>query len=123
MGWALGLERLVLLLAQRQAAPPAPPDLYVVNRGPAAAGWALTLTRRWRLSGLAVELDLSGAAFGKQFKRADRSGAPWAAVIGDSEAAERLVVLKELRGEAGEDRRLAPEAVPAMVSEASKWQA
>jgi hypothetical protein len=44
-------------------------------------------------------------------------------VIGDSEAAERLVVLKELRGEAGEDRRLAPEAVPAMVSEASKWQA
>jgi histidyl-tRNA synthetase len=123
VGWALGLERLVLLLAQRQAAPPAPPDLYVVNRGPAAAGWALTLTRRWRLSGLAVELDLSGAAFGKQFKRADRSGAPWAAVIGDSEAAERLVVLKELRGEAGEDRRLAPEAVPAMVSEASKWQA
>jgi histidyl-tRNA synthetase len=116
VGWALGLERLVLLLAQRQAAPPAPPDLYVVNRGPAAAGWALTLTRRWRLSGLAVELDLSGAAFGKQFKRADRSGAPWAAVIGDSEAAERLVVLKELRGEAGEDRRLAPEAVPAMVA-------
>lgn len=116
VGWALGLERLVLLLAQRQAAPPAPPDLYVVNRGPTAAGWALTLTRRWRLSGLAVELDLSGAAFGKQFKRADRSGAPWAAVIGDSEAAERLVVLKELRGEAGEDRRLAPEAVPAMVA-------
>jgi histidyl-tRNA synthetase len=120
VGWALGLERLVLLLAQRQAAPPAPPDLYVVNRGPAAAGWALTLTRRWRLSGLAVELDLSGAAFGKQFKRADRSGAPWAAVIGDSEAAERLVVLKELRGEAGEDRRLAPEAVPAMVAGTDK---
>ena len=120
VGWALGLERLVLLLAQRQAAPPAPPDLYVVNRGPAAAGWALTLTRRWRLSGLSVELDLSGAAFGKQFKRADRSGAPWAAVIGDSEAAERLVVLKELRGEAGEDRRLAPEAVPAMVAGTDK---
>jgi len=118
VGWALGLERLVLLLAQRQAAlaTPAPPDLYVVNRGPAAAGWALMLTRRWRLSGLAVELDLSGAAFGKQFKRADRSGAPWAAVIGDSEVAEGLVVLKELRGEEGEDRRLAPEAVPAMVA-------
>ncbi|MFM7559406.1 His/Gly/Thr/Pro-type tRNA ligase C-terminal domain-containing protein, partial [Cylindrospermopsis raciborskii] len=48
---------------------------------------------------------------GKQFKRADRSGAPWAAVIGDSELAEGLVVLKELRGEEGEDRRLVPEAV------------
>jgi histidyl-tRNA synthetase len=113
VGWALGLERLVLLLAQRQGAPatPPPPDLYVVNRGEAAEAWALACTRRWRLAGLAVELDLSGAAFGKQFKRADRSCAPWAVVIGDSEAAEGLVVLKELRGEAGEDRRLAPEAV------------
>jgi histidyl-tRNA synthetase len=118
VGWALGLERLVLLLAQRQKGPAlsSAPDLYVVNRGKNAEGWALTLTRRWRLSGLAVELDLSGAAFGKQFKRADRSGAAWAAVIGDSEAADGLVVLKELRGEAGEDRRLAPEAVPAMVA-------
>lgn len=113
VGWALGLERLVLLLAQRQAAPagPLPPDLYVVNRGEAAEAWALALTRRWRLAGLSVELDLSGAAFGKQFKRADRSGALWAAVIGDSEAAEGVVVLKELRGETGEDRRLTPEAV------------
>jgi histidyl-tRNA synthetase len=87
-----------------------------VNRGEAAEAWALTLTRRWRLAGLAVELDLSGAAFGKQFKRADRSGAPWAAVIGDSEAAEGRVVLKELRGEAGEDRRLAPEAVAEVLA-------
>ncbi|MEB3335644.1 MAG: histidine--tRNA ligase [Cyanobacteriota bacterium] len=119
VGWALGLERLVLLLAQRQApllqATPPPPDLYVVNRGEAAEPWALALTRRWRLAGLAVELDLSGAAFGKQFKRADRSGAPWAAVIGDSEATEGLVVLKDLRGEAGVDRRLKPEKVAGLV--------
>ncbi|MEB3303234.1 MAG: His/Gly/Thr/Pro-type tRNA ligase C-terminal domain-containing protein, partial [Cyanobacteriota bacterium] len=93
-----------------------PPDLYVVNRGGAAEAWALTLTRRWRLAGLAVELDLSGAAFGKQFKRADRSGAPWAAVIGDSEVADGVVVLKDLRGETGEDRRLAPDALVALVA-------
>jgi histidyl-tRNA synthetase len=118
VGWALGLERLVLLLAQRQTAQgtPAPPDLYVVNRGGVAAeGWALVLTRRWRLAGLAVELDLSGAAFGKQFKRADRSGSPWAAVIGDSEASEGMVVLKDLRGDGGMDRRLVPEDVAALV--------
>jgi len=48
-----------------------------------------------------VEIDASGSAFGKQFKRADRSGARWAAVIGDQEAAEGVVVLKDLRaGEA-----------------------
>ncbi|MFN9055433.1 MAG: histidine--tRNA ligase [Cyanobacteriota bacterium] len=121
VGWALGLERLVLLLAQRQTAPatPPPPDLYVVTRGEAAEAWALALTRRWRLAGLAVELDLSGAAFGKQFKRADRSGALWAAVIGESEAIEGVVVLKDLRGEAGDDRRLTPEAVASALGLAS----
>ena len=45
-----------------------------------------------------VELDASGAAFGKQFKRADRSGARWAAVIGEAEAAAGVVRLKDLRG-------------------------
>jgi histidyl-tRNA synthetase len=48
---------------------------------------------------LVVERDASGSAFGKQFKRADRSGARWAAVVGDSEAAEGVVVLKDLRGD------------------------
>ena len=44
----------------------------------------------------------SGAAFGKQFKRADRSGALWAAVIGDNEAEQGVVRLKDLRGEQSE---------------------
>lgn len=109
VGWALGMERLVLLLEHSGAAPAAPgPDLYVVSRGALAERRALAMTRAARQAGLAVELDLSGAAFGKQFKRADRSGARWAAVIGDSEAAEGVVVLKDLRGEQPE-RRLAEE--------------
>jgi histidyl-tRNA synthetase len=74
-----------------------PPDLYVVSRGPAAEALALALARRCRWAGLAVELDLSGAAFGKQFKRADRCGARWAAVIGEAEAAEGVAQLKNLR--------------------------
>jgi histidyl-tRNA synthetase len=82
-----------------EAAPP--PDLYVVSRGAAAEAMALPLARSCRAAGLAVELDLSGAAFGKQFKRADRSGARWAAVIGEAEAAEGVVVLREMGGEGG----------------------
>lgn len=105
VGWALGMERLVLLLEQSGSVPaPAGPDLYVVSRGEQAERRALALTRTARQAGLAVDLDLSGAAFGKQFKRADRSGARWAAVIGDSEAAEGVVVLKDLRGEQPERR-------------------
>ncbi len=115
VGWALGMERLVLLLEQSGAAPAAVgPDLYVVSRGEVAERRALAVTRAARQAGLAVELDLSGAAFGKQFKRADRSGARWAAVIGDSEAAEGMVVLKDLRGETPERRLAEVELVGAL---------
>jgi len=95
----------VLLLSQGEAVAAGPaPDLYVISRGEAAEGQALVLTRQGRQAGLVVERDASGSAFGKQFKRADRSGAPWAAVVGDSEAAQGVVVLKDLRGDQPERR-------------------
>ena len=108
IGWALGMERLVLLLSQAER-PAAALDLYVVSRGEAAATAALALARLCRQAGLAVERDASGSAFAKQFKRADRSGARWAAVIGEQEAADGLVGLQDLRAsdDAG-DRRLGP---------------
>ena len=105
IGWALGMERLALLLTQSGAAAgladrQSVPDLYLVSRGEAAEAMALPVARQCRAAGVAVEIDASGAAFGKQFKRADRSGARWAAVIGDQEAAQGVVVLKDLRAQA-----------------------
>jgi histidyl-tRNA synthetase len=101
VGWAMGLERLVLLLSRTHGVPPTPPpDLFVISRGEAAEAAALPLVRQCRLAGLVVERDASGAAFAKQFKRADRSGARWAAVIGEEEAARGVVRLKDLRGPA-----------------------
>ena len=82
VGWALGIERLVQEAAAaanpdgaafRLTATPVP-DLYLVNRGEQAETLALALARQLRAAGVSVELDGSGAAFGKQFKRADRSG-------------------------------------------------
>jgi histidyl-tRNA synthetase len=64
---------------------------------------ALPLARSCRGLGLAMALGLSGAAFGKQFKRADRSGARWVAVIGEAEASEGVVMLREMGGEGGAD--------------------
>ena len=120
VGWAIGLERLVLLLRQGEAVVEAPaPDLYVISRGKLAAAQALVLTRLARQAGLAADRDASGSAFGKQFKRADRSGAPWAAVIGDSEAAADVVVLKDLRGEQPE-RQLPVLQLVALVKESLK---
>ena len=103
MGWALGMERLVMLLAQIDTAVPASAvELYVVSRGTQAQALALQLAVQLRRSGRRVELDLSAAAFGKQFKRADRSGAAWAVVIGDSEAEQGEVILKNLAAAAEE---------------------
>jgi len=117
-GWALGMERLALLVAAAGSnlGAATAPDLYVISRGEAAEALALRWARQWRRENLAVELDLSGAGFGKQFKRADTSGARWAAVIGDSEATEGVVLLKDLRAEGVEDRRANPAAVTGIIA-------
>jgi len=96
IGWAIGLERLALLLSQLAPVTTDSPDLYLVNRGEQAQWSALVLARELRQRGLSVELDSSGSAFSKQFKRADRSGSAWAAVLGDGEVEQGIVTLKAL---------------------------
>lgn len=94
IGWAIGLERLVGLLQQLQSAPVPTTDFYIVSRGTAAEAQGLKLAQQLRQAGFKAELDLSGSAFGKQFKRADRSGAVACLILGDSEAADQTVQLK-----------------------------
>ena len=104
VGWAIGLERLTLLLDKLNPQPPAAPEVYLVSRGDQAEGNALRLAQQLRQQGFRVELDLSRAAFGKQFKRADRSGAPVCLILGEEEAAQGTVQLKWLAS--GEQRSL-----------------
>ena len=117
IGWAIGLERLIVLLERAGAAGAAVavPAVYVVSRGPLAEAMALDLAMQLRRRGQAAELDLSGAAFSRQLKRADRSGAPWAVVIGESEAEQGVVLLKDLLG-GGAEQRLSPPAVLAHLT-------
>ena len=124
IGWALGMERLLLVLeaaaqtdpqgsAARLVRPPAP-DAYLVNRGDRAESAGLSLARALRQHGLMVELDSSGSAFGKQFKRADRSGARWALVLGDEEVERGEVRLKPLNQQS-EESTVALSGIAAMV--------
>ena len=124
IGWALGMERLLLVLeaaaqadpqgpAARLVRPPAP-DAYLVNRGDRAESAGLSLARALRQQGLMVELDSSGSAFGKQFKRADRSGARWALVLGDEEVERGEVRLKPLNQQS-EEATVALSGIAAMV--------
>jgi histidyl-tRNA synthetase len=96
VGWAFGMERLIILLQQLQPLPGGTVDVYVVSRGEAAEAQALILAQSLRQHQFAVELDLSGSAFGKQFKRADRSRAAVCLILGDDEAATQTVQLKWL---------------------------
>ncbi|MBD2005683.1 MULTISPECIES: histidine--tRNA ligase [Cyanophyceae] len=94
VGWAMGLERLIILLQQLQQPPAKTLDFYVVSRGEAAESQALKLATQLRRIGFSVELDLSGSAFKKQFARADKSGAVACLILGDEEAANQTVKLK-----------------------------
>lgn len=96
VGWAIGLERLILLVQKLKPWPGSNLDFYVVSRGEAAEAQGLLLGQKLRHSGFKVELDLSGAAFGKQFKRADRSGAVICLILGETEAENQQVNLKWL---------------------------
>ena len=94
VGWAIGLERLILLLQQLQNPSLPPLDFYVVSRGDRAEAQALLLAQKLRHLEFSVELDLSGSGFKKQFTRADRSGAVACLIVGDEEAEKQTVKLK-----------------------------
>ena len=97
VGWAMGMERLILLLQQLQPLPDPSVDFYVVSRGDRAEMQALGVAQTLRKAGYSVEVDLSGSAFGKQFKRGDRAGAKACAILGDAEADNKTVKIKWLK--------------------------
>ena len=101
-GFAVGLERLTLLMQALDITVSPAADLYVITANEAAFRHSLP-----RLDGLRrrfPELDivqhLGGGSFKSQFKRADKSGAAWALVYGEAEVAAERVTLKPLRADA-----------------------
>jgi histidyl-tRNA synthetase len=105
IGWALGEERIVELLRLQQLVPaPGQADVYVVLAGAAAEAVGLELSESLRdaAPALRIETNCGGGSFKSQLKRADRSGARFAVIVGDEEAARRVVALKALRGDAGQ---------------------
>ncbi len=115
VGWAIGLERLVILMQQLQPLTAPRLDFYVVSRGDRAEAQALKVAQTLRQLGFSAELDLSGSAFGKQFKRADRKGAVACLILGDTEAENLTVQLKWLAS--GEQKAIAQLDLPHLAHE------
>lgn len=109
VGFAMGVERLVLMLQTLQCIPAGldkTADVYIASAGEGASVAALQIaeTLRSGLEQLRVQVDCTGGGFKGQLKRADKSGADYALLIGEEELAQGVVTVKPLRGGAEQAR-------------------
>ncbi len=102
VGWAMGIERFVALFeACGGKAPSTAADVFIVAVGDATLehAFALAETLRDEIAGIRVELNLGGGSFKSQLKRADKSDAEYAVILGEQEIADRRAGLKPLRSD------------------------
>lgn len=103
VGFAIGLERLLLLLEAvgKAATPVCAPQAYLIVAGDLAQAQAAAWAERLRdaLPGLRLQLNLGGGSLKKQMQRADKSGADYALVLGEAELAAQVLTCRSLRTE------------------------
>ena len=100
IGWAMGIERFVALYeACGGEAPATDADVYVVAVGDGALEQAFAIAEELRdkVADIRVEVNLGGGSFKSQLKRADKSNAEYALILGEQEIAQKCVGLKPLR--------------------------
>ena len=115
----MGLERLIALLEETDMAARLPvPDLYMIMMGESAQRRGMTLaeTLREALPSLRLISHCGGGGFKSQFKKADKSNARYALILGDDELARGEVGLKPLR-ESGEQQQIDLERLIAVLAE------
>jgi histidyl-tRNA synthetase len=114
-GFGIGAERVLLLLQDARRSASDAPDAYVVHAGEAASRLARALAEALRDAGLAIVLNAGGGSFKAQMKKADASGARFALIVGEDEAAANRITVKPLRV-TGEQIALLPDAVAAHLA-------
>jgi len=100
LGFAIGMERLILMLQQSQEnLALSPLDFFIMTDGDAAfqKGLALSEQLRDRFPQRSVLLHCGGGSLKNQFKKADKSGAKWAIILGEQELQTNSIGLKSLR--------------------------
>jgi len=114
-GFAIGIERLVLLMQQAGVPAAVAPLAYVVHVGDAAGTLARRVAETLRDAGHAAIVHAGGGSFKAQMKKADASGARFALILGDDEARAGTVAVKPLR-EAGDQRAVSARDVVAALN-------
>jgi histidyl-tRNA synthetase len=96
-GFAIGIERIVLLLEESEQLTTFSPDIYIVNNGAGAQAFALTVAEKLRKEAYRVSVNLEETSFKSQFKKADKSGAEICLVIGEEEVEKNIIQIKLIR--------------------------
>jgi histidyl-tRNA synthetase len=115
IGFALGMERLVLILESQGVAPATRCDVFLVPLATGALDQALLLSRELRQKGLRVLLDHEGRGLKSQMKKADRLGARFVALLGEAEMAAGHWTVRDMRG--SEQMEIAADAVASYLRE------
>ena len=97
-GFGIGLERVFLLMQEYGVQAEFKPDAYLVNVGELAEAEAIVIAEQLRDAGLSVIVHAGGGSFKSQMKKADRSGARFALILGDDEIQANLIAIKPMMG-------------------------
>lgn len=115
IGFGMGMERVLLLLAEKNLLPARRGvDVFIVNQGEGASAYAMQLAQQLRVAGYSVIQHMGDASFKSQMKKADGSGAAVALIIGENEVANAQLVIKPLRAGAAQETIAAADVVDAV---------
>lgn len=105
VGFAMGIERLLALIeVSGHVTTPRPVDVFMIRVGETAEREGLRLAEAIRneVPGLKLQVNCGGGSFKSQFKKADKSGADFALILGDDEVSRGELSLKSLRDDQGQ---------------------
>ena len=103
VGFALGVERLTLLLRMKESGEPAGPSLYIAWVGQGARDWLFPLVHRLRRSGLTVEMEGEVRSLKSQMRRADKLKATAVLIVGEDELQKGKAVLRNMASKQQEE--------------------
>ena len=106
VGFAMGVERITMLLKLQERAPAAGPPVYVVWVGEKARDWAFPVVHRLRQKGVAVEMEGETRSVKSQMRRADKLNAESVLIVGDDELTKGVALLRDMANKRQEEVRL-----------------